>query len=87
MLVLKFLYLFCTWVLDLNQFFRCFQIETNLEELKQLAEEKAAAVRNAEAGASDLKKSVQDLSKSLEEYEKEYEVNNVKLLHYMDKKV
>ncbi|XP_031107069.1 structural maintenance of chromosomes protein 2-1-like [Ipomoea triloba] len=49
------------------------KIETNLEELKQLAEEKAAAVRNAEAGASDLKKSVQDLSKSLEEYEKEYE--------------
>lgn len=51
------------------------QVEKNLEELKQSAEEKVAAVRKAEEGASDLKKRVEELSMSLEEHEKEYQVS------------
>ncbi|XP_033509727.1 structural maintenance of chromosomes protein 2-1-like isoform X2 [Nicotiana tomentosiformis] len=51
----------------------CVKVEKNLEELKQSAEEKVAAVRKAEEGASDLKKRVEELSMSLEEHEKEYQ--------------
>ncbi|KAL2484598.1 Structural maintenance of chromosomes protein 2-1 [Abeliophyllum distichum] len=49
------------------------KIERNLEELKQSEEEKARAVKIAEDGAVDLKRSSQELSKSLEEHEKEYQ--------------
>ncbi|KAL0304105.1 UNVERIFIED_CONTAM: Structural maintenance of chromosomes protein 2-2 [Sesamum radiatum] len=49
------------------------KIERSLEESKLAAEEMAAAVKNAEDGAADLKKSFQDLSKSLDEHEKEYQ--------------
>ncbi|CAN4080744.1 unnamed protein product [Withania somnifera] len=45
----------------------------NLDELKQSAEEKAADVRKAEDGASDLKKRAEELSMSLEAHEKEYQ--------------
>ncbi|XP_016501350.1 structural maintenance of chromosomes protein 2-1 isoform X1 [Nicotiana tabacum] len=51
----------------------CVKVEKNLEELKQSAEEKVAAVRKAEEGASDLKKRAEELSMSLEEHEKEYQ--------------
>lgn len=51
------------------------QIVKNLDELKQSAEEKAAAVRKAEEGASDLKKRAEELSMSLESHEKEYQVS------------
>uniref|UniRef100_A0A3Q7FLD9 Structural maintenance of chromosomes protein n=1 Tax=Solanum lycopersicum TaxID=4081 RepID=A0A3Q7FLD9_SOLLC len=49
------------------------QIKKNLEELKQSAEEKVAAVSKAEEGASDLKKRAEELSISLEAHEKEYQ--------------
>ncbi|KAL0400934.1 UNVERIFIED_CONTAM: Structural maintenance of chromosomes protein 2-1 [Sesamum latifolium] len=49
------------------------KIERSLEESKLAAEEMAAAVKNAEDGAADLKKSFQDLSKILDEHEKEYQ--------------
>ncbi|KAF3619865.1 Structural maintenance of chromosomes protein 2-1 [Capsicum annuum] len=51
----------------------CVKIVKNLDELKQSAEEKAAAVRKAEEGASDLKKRAEELSMSLESHEKEYQ--------------
>ncbi|XP_059304983.1 structural maintenance of chromosomes protein 2-1 [Lycium ferocissimum] len=51
----------------------CVKIGKNLEELKQSAEEKAAAVRKAEEGASDVKKRAEELSMSLEAHEKEYQ--------------
>lgn len=51
------------------------QIKKNLEELKQSAEEKVAAVSKAEEGASDLKKRAEELSISLEAHEKEYQVS------------
>lgn len=51
------------------------QIKKNLEELKQSAEEKVAAVKKAEEGASDLKKRAEELSMSLEAHEKEYQVS------------
>ncbi|KAK6155866.1 hypothetical protein DH2020_010114 [Rehmannia glutinosa] len=49
------------------------KIERSLGESKLTAEEMATAVKNAEDGAADLKKSVQELSKSLDEHEKEYQ--------------
>ena len=52
-----------------------FQINHNIEDLRQSIEEKAIAVQKSEEGAADLKKRVGDLSKSLEEQEKEYQVN------------
>ncbi|KAK6794268.1 hypothetical protein RDI58_007721 [Solanum bulbocastanum] len=51
----------------------CVKIKKSLEELKQSAEEKIAAVRKAEEGASDLKKRAEELSISLEAHEKEYQ--------------
>ncbi|KAJ8536666.1 hypothetical protein K7X08_035067 [Anisodus acutangulus] len=51
----------------------CVKIGKNLEELKQSTEEKVAAVRKAEEGASDLKKRAEELSMSLEAHEKEYQ--------------
>lgn len=39
----------------------------------------AAAVKKAEDGAADLKKSFQELSKSLDEHEKEYQVMSLKM--------
>lgn len=55
-------------------------MERNLEELKQSEEEKAKAVKSAEDGAADLKRSYQELSKSLEEHEKEYQVRIPKIM-------
>ncbi|GER35073.1 structural maintenance of chromosomes protein [Striga asiatica] len=49
------------------------KIERNLEESKQAVGELINAVKNAEAGAADLKKSAEELSKSLDEHEKEYQ--------------
>lgn len=49
------------------------KVERNLEELKQSAEEKAAAVKSAEDGAADINKTFDELSKSLNEHEKEYQ--------------
>ncbi|CAA0834568.1 Structural maintenance of chromosomes protein 2-1 [Striga hermonthica] len=49
------------------------KIERNLEESKQAVGEMINAVKNAEAGAADLKKSAEELSKSLDEHEKEYQ--------------
>lgn len=51
------------------------QTQRDLEELKQSAEEKAAAVKSAEDGAADLKKRYEELSKNLDEHEKEYQVS------------
>lgn len=46
----------------------------NIEDSKNSAEERASAVRKAEEGAADLRKSVEKLSKNLEDFEKEYQV-------------
>lgn len=45
----------------------------DIEDSKKFAEERAFAVRKAEEGACDLRKSVEKLSKNLEDYEKEYQ--------------
>ena len=47
-------------------------------------EERASAVKKAEEGAADLRKSVEKLSKDVEDYEKEYQVTNGYMcrLHY-----
>ncbi|KAL6547966.1 hypothetical protein OROHE_009671 [Orobanche hederae] len=50
------------------------QIEESLGESKLAAEERATAIKNAEEGAFDLKKSFEELSKSLDEHETEYQV-------------
>ncbi|KAL6580577.1 Structural maintenance of chromosomes protein 2-2 [Orobanche minor] len=49
------------------------KIEKSLGESKLAAEERATAVKNAEEGAADLKKSFEELSKSLDEHEKEHQ--------------
>ncbi|KAL6541728.1 Structural maintenance of chromosomes protein 2-2 [Orobanche gracilis] len=49
------------------------KIEKSLGESKLAAEERATAVKNAEEGAADLKKSFEELSKSLDENEKEHQ--------------
>ncbi|CAA0836700.1 Structural maintenance of chromosomes protein 2-1 [Striga hermonthica] len=49
------------------------KIERSLEESKLAVEKMANAVKTAEAGAADLKKSAAELSKSLDEHEKEYQ--------------
>lgn len=41
----------------------------------------ATAVKKADEGAADLKRSVEELSKSLDEREKEYQVS---ILKYLD---
>ncbi|GAA0184521.1 hypothetical protein LIER_31809 [Lithospermum erythrorhizon] len=51
------------------------KIKRNIEESKQTAEERIAAVRKEEDGAADIKKRAQELSQSLEEQEKEYQTN------------
>lgn len=56
------------------------QIEKNIEESKLAAEGIEAAVKSAEEGAADLKKSFQELSKSLDEHENEYQVISSKSL-------
>ncbi|KAL8539576.1 hypothetical protein ACS0TY_001256 [Phlomoides rotata] len=49
------------------------KIERSIEESKLAAEEMSAAVKKAEDGAADLKKTFHDLSKSLDEHEKDYQ--------------
>ena len=49
---------------------------SNIEDSKNSVEERASAVRKAEEGASDLRKSVEKLTKNLEDYEKEYQVTD-----------
>lgn len=55
----------------------CCQIEKNIEELKQSEKDRISAVKSAEDGAADLKKTVEELAKSLEELEKEQQVTLV----------
>ncbi|GJX04580.1 hypothetical protein Tco_0190496 [Tanacetum coccineum] len=50
------------------------QIEKNIEEAKSFVEDKDYAVKSAEDGTPDLKKTVKDLAKSLADYEKKLEV-------------
>lgn len=58
-----------------DSFFYYIQIEKNLQESKLATEEKATAIKSAEDGAADFKKSFQELSKRLDENQKEYQVN------------
>lgn len=48
----------------------------DIEDSRNSAEERASAVRKAEEGAADLRKSVEKLSKDVEDYEKEYQVTD-----------
>ncbi|GJW53509.1 hypothetical protein Tco_0097594 [Tanacetum coccineum] len=50
------------------------QIEKNIEEAKPFVEDKDYAVKSAEDGTADLKKTVKELAKSLADYEKKLEV-------------
>ncbi|GKB32573.1 hypothetical protein Tco_0871974 [Tanacetum coccineum] len=49
-------------------------IEKNIEEAKPFVEDKDYAVKSAEDGTADLKKTVKELAKSLADYEKKLEV-------------
>ncbi|KAL6558561.1 hypothetical protein OROMI_018911 [Orobanche minor] len=49
------------------------KIEESLGESNLVAKERATAIKNAEEGAFDLKKSFEELSKSWDEHEKEYQ--------------
>ncbi|GJW72399.1 hypothetical protein Tco_0129316 [Tanacetum coccineum] len=50
------------------------EIEKNIEEAKSFVEDKDYAVKSAEDGTADLKKTVKELAKSLADYEKKLEV-------------